>query len=40
MSNQNNNPTLDVNESLIKSEAFVIKYKKQIIAALVAVSSL
>ena len=37
MSNQNNNPTLDVNESLIKSEAFVIKYKKQIIAALVAV---
>lgn len=37
MSNQKNNQALDVNETLVKSEAFVIKYKKQIIAALVAI---
>lgn len=37
MSNQKNNQTLDVNDSLAKSEAFVIKYKKQIIASLVAI---
>lgn len=36
MSNQKNEQTLDVNETLAKSEAFVIKYKKQIITALVA----
>lgn len=36
MSQQNNNQTLDVNETLAKSEAFVIKYKKQIITAVVA----
>ena len=31
MSNQKNNQTLDVNETLAKSEAFFIKYKKQVI---------
>ena len=37
MSKQANNQTLDVNETLAKSEAFVNKYKKQIITAIVAV---
>ncbi len=37
MSNQKTNQTLDVNDALAQSEAFVIKYKKQIIAAAVAV---
>lgn len=37
MSNQNNNQTLDVNETLVKSEAFVTKYKKQLITAIVAI---
>lgn len=36
MSNQKKEQTLDVNETLAKSEAFVIKYKKQVIAVLVA----
>lgn len=39
MSNQKTNQTLDVNDALAQSEAFVIKYKKQIIAAAVAVCS-
>lgn len=29
MSNQKNNQTLDVNESLAKTEAFFIKYKSK-----------
>lgn len=37
MSKQANNQTLDVNETLAKSEAFVNKYKKQITTAIVAV---
>lgn len=37
MSNQKKNQALDVNDTLAKSEAFVIKYKKQIITALVAI---
>lgn len=37
MSNQKNNQTLDVNDTLAKSEAFFIKYKKQVITAIVAV---
>lgn len=37
MSNQKTNQTLDVNDALAQSEAFVIKYKKQIIATAVAV---
>ena len=37
MSKQANNQTLDVNETLAKSEAFINKYKKQIITAIVAV---
>lgn len=37
MSTQKKEQSLDVNETLAKSEAFVIKYKKQIITALVAV---
>lgn len=37
MSNQKNNQTLDVNESLAKTEAFFIKYKKQVITAVVVV---
>lgn len=37
MSKQKNNQTLDVNESLAKSEAFILKYKKQIIGTLVAI---
>lgn len=37
MSNKKKNQSLDVNDSLAKSEAFVIKYKKQIITAIVAV---
>ena len=37
MSKQTNNQALDVNETLARSEAFVIKYKKQIITACVAV---
>ena len=37
MSNQKNNQTLDVNETIVKSEAFVIKYKNQILAAVAAV---
>lgn len=37
MSNKKKNQSLDVNDSLAKSEAFVIKYKKQIITALVAI---
>ena len=37
MSNQKTNQTLDVNDALAQSEAFVIKYKKQIITAVVAV---
>ena len=36
MSTQKKEHSLDVNETLAKSEAFVIKYKKQIITALVA----
>lgn len=35
MSTQKKEQSLDVNETLAKSEAFVIKYKKQIITALV-----
>ncbi len=38
MSNQNNPSTLDVNETLVKSEAFAIKYKKQIIGAIAAIA--
>ena len=37
MSNQKNTQALDVNETLAKSEAFFIKYKKQVITAIVAV---
>ena len=37
MSNEKTNQTLDVNDALAQSEAFVIKYKKQIITAVVAV---
>lgn len=37
MSNQKNNQTLDVNETIVKSEAFIIKYKKQILAAVAAI---
>lgn len=38
MSNQaKNNSALDVNETLARSEAFFIKYKKQVITAIVAV---
>ena len=37
MSKQTNNQALDVNETLARSEAFVIKYKKQIITACIAV---
>ena len=37
MSNQKNNQTLDVNDTLAKSEAFITKYKKQIITAVVAI---
>jgi len=37
MSNKKKNQSLDVNDSLAKSEAFVIKYKKQIITAIVAI---
>lgn len=37
MSNKKKNQSLDVNDSLAKSEAFVIKYKKQIIIAIVAI---
>ena len=36
MSNQKNNQTLDVNETIVKSEAFVIKYKNQLLAAVAA----
>ena len=36
MSTQKKEQSLDVNETLAKSEAFVIKYKKQMITALVA----
>lgn len=36
MSTQKKEQSLDVNETLAKSEAFVIKYKKQVITALVA----
>lgn len=36
MSTQKKEQSLDVNETLAKSEAFVIKYKKQIITAVVA----
>lgn len=36
MSTQKKEQSLDVNETLAKSEAFVIKYKKQIITTLVA----
>lgn len=36
MNTQKKEQSLDVNETLAKSEAFVIKYKKQIITALVA----
>ena len=39
MSNQKNTQqALDVNETLAKSEAFFIKYKKQVITAIVAVA--
>lgn len=37
MTNEKNNQTLDVNDTLAKSEAFFIKYKKQVITAIVAV---
>lgn len=37
MSNQQKHQALDVNDTLAKSEAFVIKYKKQLIIAIVAV---
>lgn len=37
MNNKKKNQSLDVNDSLAKSEAFVIKYKKQIIIAIVAI---
>ena len=37
MSNEKNKQALDVNETLAKSEAFFIKYKKQVITAIVAV---
>ena len=37
MSNQKNNQTLDVNETIVKSEAFVIKYKNQILAGIAAI---
>lgn len=38
MSNQaKNNSALDVNETLARSEAFFIKYKKQVITAIVAI---
>lgn len=37
MSKQKKDQALDVNETLVKSEAFVIKYKKQLITALVAI---
>lgn len=37
MSNQKNTQALDVNETLAKSGAFFIKYKKQVITAIVAV---
>lgn len=37
MSKQKKNQALDVNETLVKSEAFVIKYKKQLITAIVAI---
>ena len=39
MSNQKNTQqALDVNETLAKSEAFFIKYKKQVITAIVVVA--
>ena len=37
MSKQANNQNLDVNETLAKSEAIIVKYKKQIITAVVAI---
>lgn len=37
MSNPKKQQSLDVSDTLVKSEAFVIEYKKQIIAALVAI---
>ena len=37
MSNEKNNQALDVNDTLAKSEAFFIKYKKQVITAIVAI---
>lgn len=37
MSNQKKKASLDVNDTLAKSEAFVLKYKKQLITAVVAV---
>lgn len=37
MSKQKKDQALDVNETLVKSEAFVIKYKKQLITAIVAI---
>lgn len=37
MSKQKTNQALDVNESLAKSEAFILKYKKQLIGAILAV---
>lgn len=37
MSNQKSKQTLDVNDALAQSEAFVVKFKKQIIVAAVAV---
>ena len=38
MSKQANNQNLDVNETLAKSEAIIVKYKKQIITAIVAIA--
>lgn len=37
MSKQKKDQALDMNETLVKSEAFVIKYKKQLITAIVAI---
>lgn len=37
MSNQKNSQTLDVNETIAKSEAFIIKYKNQVIAGIAAI---
>ena len=38
MSKQANNQNLDVNETLAKSEAIIVKYKKQIITAIVVIA--